>query len=291
MVGALAALAATRQGLAAARQATPTAQPESILVDAAWLAARLGANDLDVVAFAPASEFTAAHIPGSVQIDWPDLEVADTSETSLADWRQAVAGLVGALGVSPDRTVVAYDHGTLFAARLWWVLRYLGHERIHVLDGGLPAWTVSGGESESGDPPAAESNATPYPAVPVDDLLATKAECLSLVGDPDTVFLDTRSAQEYADGHIPGAINIPYTLNARDDSPPFWLPTGDLVAMYAAAGVTPEHRVIPYCSSGVRSAVTAMTLTMIGYPDVSLYTGSWNEWSADPDTPKETGGG
>jgi thiosulfate/3-mercaptopyruvate sulfurtransferase len=290
-MGALAFLAGNRQRLAAAWQATPTAQPASVLVDAAWLDARLGANDLVVVAFAPASEFTAAHIPGSVQIDWPDLEVADTSEASLADWRQMVSGLAGRLGITPERTVVAYDHGTLFAARLWWVLRYLGHEQVHVLDGGLPVWTASGGETESGGPAAADSDATPFPDSPVDDLLATKDECLAAIGDAGTTFVDTRSSQEFADGHIPGAINIPYTLNARDDSPPFWLPPGDLVAMYAAAGVTPEHQVIPYCSSGVRSAVTAITLAMIGYPNVSLYTGSWNEWSTDPATPKETGSG
>ncbi len=278
------ALLSPLPALAATQQATLETATASILVDARWVSDH--ADDLVIVAFAPVPEFSSTHIAGAVQIDWPDLEVSDTSDASLTSWRDRICRLIGDLGITPERTVVAYDHGTLFAARLWWVLRYLGHSGVHVLDGGLSAWLDAGEVTESGDPPRADRNATTYPATPVDALLATKNECLSLLDDPNTAFIDARSVEEYAAGHIPGAINIPYTANARMESPPIWLPPGELTALYVASGITPEQRVIPYCSSGVRSAVTAMTLALIGYPDVSLYTGSWNEWGADQDTPK-----
>ena len=89
------------------------------------------------------------------------------------------------------------------------------------------------------------------------------------------------------DGHIPGALNVNYPRNARPELPRTWLPVPELESLYAS--VPRDHTVIPYCSSGVRSAVTAFTLRLIGYERVRLFTGSWNEWSADPSRPITTG--
>ncbi len=105
----------------------------------------------------------------------------------------------------------------------------------------------------------------------------------------NAVILDARKLEEYAEGHIPGAVNINFPLNAAPEPPKFWKPASELRALYEEAGVTPDKRVIPYCASGVRSAVTAFSLHLIGYEQLALYTGSWLEWGENPDTPKATG--
>jgi len=277
-------------------EATPEASPvgdegyarPEMLVDAAWLHDRLDEPSVLVVGLMPAETFAEGAIPGSVQIDWPDLEVTDTSDASLAAWQATVEGRLTGLGIIRDRTVVAYDEGTLFAARLWWVLHHLGHERAHVLNGGLPAWIGAGYEVAT-DQPAPVAADEPCAGTTLPDALAQVPEVEAAIGDAGTITVDARTPDEYADGHIPGAVNINFPLNAEPDAPKFWKPASDLKRLYGEAGVTPDRWVIPYCSTGVRSAVTFFSLRLIGYDDVSLFTGSWAEWTLDPDRPVTTG--
>jgi len=261
-------------------------RPES-LIDVATLVDWRSDPALVPVGFMPTEEFDVAHIPGSGQIDWPELEVIDTSDTSIDRWHRAIGELIGDLGITPDSAVVVYDNGTLFSARLWWILSYLGHERVYVLDGGLPAWQASGHDVETGPPPP--TGAAPYVGSPNPDVLAQRDEVLALLNDEDTAIVDARTPAEYADGHIPGAVNLNYPLNAAPEPPRYIKPASELRPMYNQVGVTPDRTVIPYCSSGVRSAVTAFTLHLLGFEDVALYTGSWLEWSNAPDTPRTTG--
>ncbi|MBA2469060.1 MAG: sulfurtransferase [Chloroflexia bacterium] len=277
-------------------QATPEASPVAdagharpeMLVDAAWVEDHRDDPAVLVVGLVPAGIFASGAIPGSVQIDWPDLEVTETSDASLAEWQAAVEERLTGLGLTRERTVVAYDEGTLFAARLWWVLHYLGHERVHVLNGGLPAWIAAGHDVATGEsaPVPAE---TPYLGTAQPEALAQVPEVEAGIGDPGTAIIDARTPDEYAAGHVPGAVNINFPLNAEPDAPKFWKPAEDLKRLYGEVGVTPEIRVIPYCSTGVRSAVTFFSLRLIGYGEVSLFTGAWAEWSLDPDRPMTTG--
>src|SRR5690606_18457518 len=102
------------------------------------------------------------------------------------------------------------------------------------------------------------------------------------------VFVDARSQGEFADGHIPGAVNVHFIDNAVGGDLKSWKSPADLLAMYEAAGVSPNQRAIPYCSSGVRSATTYFTLRQIGFENVALFTGSFAEWTADSNRPVET---
>jgi thiosulfate/3-mercaptopyruvate sulfurtransferase len=262
------------------------AHPEA-LVGVDWLSSRARDGEL-LVALMPEEEFEAAHIGASFRIDWPDLEVVDTSDDGIAAWEATVRERIGDLHIAPESSVVVYDNGTLFASRLWWVLRYLGHDDVRILDGGLPAWRAAGHEVETGPVVMTMEKRPPYSGVANPAMLAQRDEVMAALDDPGVVLVDARAPDEYARGHIPGAINVNYPLNATGD-PPRWKTAGALREMYEAAGVTPETMVIPYCSSGVRSAVTAFTLWLIGYPHVALYTGSWNEWSELPDAPKAEG--
>lgn len=245
-----------------------------------------------LVAFMPAEDFAIGHIAGSVHLDWPTFEVIDTSDTSIARWRERTSQLLASLGISCERPVIAYDAGTLFAARLWWILHYLGHEDTYVLNGGLASWKQTTGKVNIGATPdvaMVDTTVRSFDPQPRSGALAQLDEVLGSLDDPGVAIIDARTPEEYADGHIPGAININYPRNARDESPKFWRPADELRAMYEEAGITPDKRIIPYCSTGVRSAVTFFTLRLIGYQDVGLYTGSWKEWGGRTDTPKTEG--
>src|SRR5690606_9815838 len=100
-------------------------------------------NDLVLVNVLLPDATDLAYIPGSIALVIPELGVVDTSDASIEEWHQAIHARLGELGITPESTVVAYDNDTLFSARLWWVLHYLGHENVHVLDGGIGAWQAA----------------------------------------------------------------------------------------------------------------------------------------------------
>ena len=258
------------------------------LVDETWLSAHLSDSGVRVVALTPAKDFAAGHIPGAAQVDWPDLQIVETSDQSVKTWEADVEEKLTALGLSPTDTIVVYDGGTVYAPRLWWILRQLGQKDVRILNGGLPAWAAEGGKIETG-PSNVIPAAVSYVGTPDIAAISTLAETAANVGKTDVAFVDARTASEYAAGHIPGAVDIPFTDNALADSPHRWKSADDLRAMYLAAGITPGKLVIAYCSTGVRSAATYFTLLLIGYPNVSLFTGSWTEWSKHPELPVKTG--
>lgn len=296
MIGAgIGAASVLNRGCAAARQ-TPPASPVPAGDRAAWLIDRVALNakhersDPVIVALMANDVFTKGHIPGAVAVDWPALEIGTTTDAAIAEWTSAMRAVVTSLGIGTASEVVLYDEGTLFAARLWWLLEYLGHGSKRMLDGGLPAWQQAGlpiADEPAATPDVDGSTMTGSPVRPA--VLASLAEVEGLLGAPDVVFVDARTPDEYAAGHIPGAVNVNYPLNAQPESPPFWKSNNALRALYAGAGVTPDKRVIPYCTTGVRSAVTWCALTMTGFPDVALFTGSWAEWSTHPELPVTTG--
>lgn len=285
------------RGRASGAQATATSLPASLdrsafLIAADDLADALaGAPPPLVVALTDPASWASGHIAGARRIDYPELELAATTPDAIASWVTSTRTRLGALGITSDRPVVLYDGGTLFAARLWWILDALGHPDTRILDGGLPAWLAAGGTVETGDQAGAtpESDPSDYPGTLDDRRLATLDEVTAALADPAVVIVDARVADEYAAGHIPGAVDVNYPRNAAPDDPRTYRSTVELLALYAAVGVTPDQMVIPYCSTGVRSAVTAFSLRLAGFPDVALYSGSWAEWGSDPSTPKVTG--
>lgn len=267
----------------AAAQATPVpsySRPEQ-LDEAADLVMITDDPSFRVIALTPAEDFAKGHVPGAGQVDWDALNLAKSDEASITAWGEAMTALMARLGIGSDTQVVTYDEVTLFAARLWWVLRFLGHEQVSVLNGGLAAWQAAGGEIDTSPAAPATPGATTSAEPPAwrREMLATLEDVKASIGQSNVAIVDARSPQEFAKGNIPGAVNIPYPSNATTAPPLTWLPQDDLLTIYAQAGVTPDKRVIPYCSTGVRSAVTAFTLSLIGYEHVSLFSTSWAEWN------------
>jgi thiosulfate/3-mercaptopyruvate sulfurtransferase len=238
-------------------------------------------------------EYAKGHLPGARYVDL-DAELAGQpgreGRHPLPDARTFGAAMRRA-GVSRDRDVVVYDDWNGWGpARCWWLLRWAGHDRVRVLDGGLAAWQAAGQPLSQEEPPPGDGDFVPEPgAVPVLD--AEGAAALAARG----VLLDARAGERYRGetepidpvaGHIPGAVSAP-TLDslAADDT---LLPADVLAERFAALGVKPGAEVGVYCGSGVSAAQLALALAVTGVP-AALYVGSWSEWTADPTRPVATG--
>lgn len=239
-------------------------------------------------------EYLTGHLPGAV---WADLD-ADLAAPPGVGGRHPLPAPADAeavfrrLGVRDGSPVVVYDdvEGSI-AARAWWMLRWLGHADVRLLDGGLRAWESAGLPLEQGDVVPAPGDLTARPGgMPVLD--ADDARALGREG----VLLDVRAAERFRGevepldpvaGHIPGARSLPTRDNAGPDGR--FLDAAALRQRFAAAGVADGVAVAAYCGSGVTAAHTVLALEVAGFPGTPLYAGSWSDWITDPDRPVATG--
>jgi thiosulfate/3-mercaptopyruvate sulfurtransferase len=233
--------------------------------------------------------FLQGHIPGAVYADINrDLSAPIDAHTGRHPLPEAevFATFVGRLGVTPETQLVAYDGGNgSFAARFWWMSRWIGHFAVAVLDGGYKAW-MSGDDSHNAE---RLSLGTAGRSVAV----VTAAEVIEALQSPATTLVDARAPERFAGtvepidtvaGHIPGAINHPFTQNL-DPSGRF-LPPDELRRRWQAtlAGRSPD-RLIAMCGSGVTACHNLLSLEIAGLVGASLYAGSWSEWIRDPRRP------
>jgi thiosulfate/3-mercaptopyruvate sulfurtransferase len=274
------------------------------LVSTAWLADTLGTEgyvllDATYHALDPArdagAEYAAGHIPGAIFMGLGTLKDEASAIPFMLPAPDAFAQRVGALGISNDIRVILYDdspHRT--AARAWWMLRSYGLRDVAVLDGGLAKWKAEGRPLETGSvTPRPAKFAPHFDSTAVRDLAAMRANLAS--GAEQVV--DARGAPRFtgseadprglADGHIPGSRNLPYSRLLEADGT---FKRGDaLRAEFVAAGIDLDRPLITTCGSGVTASVVLFAAYLLGRDDVGLYDGSWSEWGALPDTPKETG--
>jgi thiosulfate/3-mercaptopyruvate sulfurtransferase len=231
--------------------------------------------------------YEAGHIPGARFADLErDLSSARGSggRHPLPD-RAALAAKLRAWGVDRNSRIVCYDQNAgALAARLWWLVRWLGHEEVAVLDGGLDAWLAAG--LPVSNEPAASAPGDFSAGEPL-TRHCTAEEC----GSGTFTLVDAREAARYRGesepidrvaGHIPGAINAPFGDNLADGR--FKSPA-ELAARFTALGLTPEQNLACYCGSGVTAAHDVLALKLAGYPEPALYPGSWSEWIEDPGRP------
>ncbi len=241
--------------------------------------------------------YLRAHIPGARYVDLNrDLSGPLTAQSGRHPLPEPerVAARFAELGVGAETQVIAYDESNgAFAARAWWILKWLGHAEAAVLDGGIKAWLAAGGGIESGEP--APQPAHPRPIVPrVDpDAVVSAAGVMRALADPRRLLVDARAPERFAGtvepidpvaGHVPGAINHPFNANLGPDGR--FLPAAELERRWRArlAGAAPGD-VIAMCGSGVTACHNLLAMELAGLAGARLYAGSWSEWIRDPARP------
>ncbi len=244
--------------------------------------------------------FAEGHIPGAQHAD-PDIHLSDKSPAADGAFRgrhplpspESFIETLRDFGVYPNSQVIAYDaHGGMFASRLWWMLRWIGHHGVAVLDGGLPAWLAAGGTltpelinrprgSITLQPPLAN-------AVSADDVLANLSARARTVIDARAAdrFRGENEVIDPVAGHIPGAKNRPFKDNLQPDGR--FKPADALRSEFSALIKSPEAT-IAQCGSGISACHNLLAMELAGLPGAALYPGSWSEWSADPARPVATG--
>ncbi|WP_285020489.1 sulfurtransferase [Novosphingobium sp. fls2-241-R2A-195] len=241
--------------------------------------------------------YAKGHIPGA-RYAHLDEDLASPSDGSNGRHPLpapvAMAAWLRAQGLRKDQQVVAYDsNGGAWAARLWWLLRWLGHAPVAVLDGGKPAWVDAGLPLETGTPPAAASGDF-EPGAQLVPAPVTAAQVLTNIQTGAAQVLDARDPSRFAGtpnpldpvaGHIPGARNRFFRDNLGVDGR--FRPAEDLAADFSA--LLGEAPAILQCGSGVTACHNALAMAVAGMPAGRLYPGSWSEWIADPARPVATG--
>ena len=269
--------------------------PEQLRVELAGGAALLLLDVRWTLAGPDLAGYRAGHLPGAVFCDL-DTDLAGPPGAGgrhpLPE-RAELAESFRRLGVGPDTGVVVYDGGVAAAAaRAWWCLRWLGHQDVRVLDGGLPAWTAAGGTIETGDVGPAPPTSPDTPAASASMPTVSAADIAA--GRVGTL-LDARAAERFRGevepidpvaGHVPGARSLPTSLLLDADGR--YLPAPALRDLFTEAGAVAGHRVATYCGSGVTAAQLVLAAHEAGV-EAALYPGSWSHWITDPARPVATG--
>lgn len=272
------------------------------LVTPAWLNRHLGDDDLVVLDctvevgpdFRGSSgrpAFDEGHIPTAGFADLLE-DLSDRSSPLEFGLPTPVrfCDATGALGVGDDSQVVLYDSGmSVWAARVWWMLRWVGFDRAALLDGGLTAWELE--DLPLSTEPADRSSRTLTPALRP-ELIADRDEVLAAIGDPAVHLVDTMMAEHYRGdwtlyrrpGHIPGATNVS-ALTLFDEKGRFR--SDDELAALLDTDRGARH--ITYCGGGIAASANAFAMTRVGFRDVAVYAASLEEWAADPANPMTVG--
>ena len=240
--------------------------------------------------------YRSDHIPGAQFFDLDAISDHSTPLPHMAPSPDQFAAAVGQMGISETDHVVIYDRQGLFsAARVWWTFRLMGHEKVQVLRGGLPAWKAAGF-------PVTDQISIPYPttyaARHAAENIININNIQKLLEANDSLILDARPKARFEgtapeprtglrSGHMPGSRNLPFGELLRDGA---LKPKEELDAIFQSCGVSDTGPIVTTCGSGVTAAIISMALFEAGHTSVRLYDGSWAEWGQDNlDTPVVTG--
>lgn len=249
-------------------------------------------------------QYLDSHVTGAVRADLDrHLSAAKGAHDAASGGRhplpsrEAFANWLGSLGFDHTMQAVVYDRqGAVYAGRLWWMLKWLGHEAVAVLDGGLQAWQARGGDVDRG-PDVSPRRATQFvPAGALAELTTTK-QVEQQLGRPAQTLLDARGEPRFRGevepldpvaGHIPGALNRPFGNNFGSDGK--FKPAATLREEFDAllAGRDPAS-VVHHCGSGVSAVPNLIAMELAGLGRTALYAGSWSEWCSDPSRPMAKG--
>ncbi|WP_104105138.1 sulfurtransferase [Nocardioides sp. 616] len=225
------------------------------------------------------------HVPGAAFVDLlTELSDPDGEAPFAAVDSDTFAERLGEAGVGGEHHVVVYDSvNGIWATRLWWQLGLEGFDRVSVLDGGFAAWLAAGLDTASGVqtyPPAT------FTARRRPERIRSTAQVEAALGDPDVLLVNALGRDEFARGHIPGSVNVPFAELVDQDGR--LRPVEELRALFASVGaLDPKRRPVAYCGGGIAATSAALALAELGRDDVAVYDGSMNAWTAGADRPLE----
>jgi thiosulfate/3-mercaptopyruvate sulfurtransferase len=249
--------------------------------------------------------FAQGHIPGAVNLPEIFSFLSESSLAGLAALQNAFAASFSRVGVTHERKVIFYEESfdTRYGAscRGYWLACYLGHRDCGILDGGFLAWQQNGLPEETGE----KTSSVPSRFIPRPNhaLMATREDVLKALGDPGTILLDNRDADEWLGqssspygvdfaprrGRIPGAKWLEWYSFMNRAAIPAFRPAHEIRALCASRQIYPDSDIIIFCFKGSRAANTYVALKLAGFTRLRLYFASWNEWSRDPSLPIESG--
>lgn len=266
-----------------------------IIISPEALQSHSGEDNLVILDLCQPEAYIRGHLKGARYFEYPRAVSTRKPVVGLLPEPAAFGAELARAGITPETCVVAYDdEGGGRAGRLLWTLMVAGHKRLSLVDGGVHAWAGAG--LPLTDAVDSIEAAAPYPITFGAAHTADRAYILAHLDDADFGLLDARTPQEYSGakklaergGHIPGAANLNWT-DCMDTAHDRRLKSEDeLKAMLDARGLTPDKKIVCYCHSHHRSALSFMMLKSLGYEHVRGYPGSWSDWGNISDTPVET---
>ncbi len=243
--------------------------------------------------------YAEGHLPGAIRIYRPDYESDTFPYPGMRPEKEKLERKMSERGIDRNDVILLYDeHGDVDAARLWWILVQFGHPNVRLINGGYTAW-IKSGKKISREIPEIATTDFRFPHDFDHSLNISREEVLHILNDTNYILVDCRSTDEYMGkiikkgalkaGHIPGAIHEDYIYCLKYDGDYTFLPTDQLSELFESKGILKNKKIITYCQSGVRSALSLFALReLLGYPDVRNYDGSWIEWTHFDNSPIET---
>ena len=264
------------QGPASDLGSPPVATPPGVLVSVDWLAEHRTRPNVVVLHVGALAAYNQGHVPGARFVNLASLQSTRNGVPLELNSPEVLRSVLEAAGVATSQHVVVTGDGPLPAARGFFILEYLGHPSVHLLDGGRAAWQAAYGLST--EPATAERPGRMVTPVR-DDRLVTAAWVQASLGDPRIKLLDARPPTDFAASRIPGALSLPWTQLVESTAMPRLRPVPELRALFAQTGAEPSDEVVTYCTSGMMSSMSYFAARYLGYR-VRLYDGSMLEWTA-----------